>query len=234
MSKDSRQRRRRARSAALRMGAGQTSASYSSQTVLLCIKVGNLFRWNYRKLSSRQQKRGNMTTNGNTRRNAILSYLNRQTAPVNGAELARQFGVSRQSIVQDIALLRAENRNIVSTNKGYVLSHHPAQKISGFTDVITVNHTAEQTLEEMYSIVDYGGAMLDVFIDHDLYSQIRVNLVINDREDAEEFCEKMKKSSPKPLKELTEGSHYHTITAPSKKALQLIREELQAKGILAG
>ena len=173
-----------------------------------------------------------MTSNGNSRRTAIIAYLQRQTTPVSGTELAKQFGVSRQSIVQDIALLKAENRNIVSTNKGYVLNHHPQEKRKGFTDVITVNHTAEQTLEEMCSIVDYGGAMLDVFIDHDLYSQIRVELVIDDREDAEEFCEKMKQSKSKPLKELTEGYHYHTITAPSKKVLELIKEELREKGIL--
>lgn len=173
-----------------------------------------------------------MISNGHTRRNAIVSYLQRQTAPVSGTELAKQFGVSRQSIVQDIALLRAENQNIVSTNKGYVIYQHPQKKRGDFTDVITVNHSADQTLEEMYSIVDYGGTMLDVFIDHDLYSQIRVDLVINDREDAEEFCEKMKLSKSKPLKELTEGHHYHTIAAPSKKALELIRGELQEKGIL--
>lgn len=175
-----------------------------------------------------------MTANGNTRRTGIVSYLARQTEPVSGTELAKQFGVSRQSIVQDIALLRAENRNIVSTNKGYVLYTNPQKKRGGFTDVITVDHTAEQTLEEMYAIVDYGGAMLDVFIDHDLYSQIRVDLVIDDREDAEEFCEKLKNSKSKPLKELAEGCHYHTITAPSRKALELIREELKKKGILVG
>ncbi len=174
-----------------------------------------------------------MNSNGNLRRTAIISYLQRQADPVSGAELARQFGVSRQRIVQDIALLRTENRSIISTNKGYVLYQHPPKKLSGFTDVITVNHTADQALEEMYAIVDYGGAMLDVFVDHDLYDQIRVDLVINDREDAEEFCEKMKRSRSESLKGLTEGCHYHTITAPSKKALDLIREELRTKGILA-
>ena len=95
-----------------------------------------------------------------------------------------------------------------------------------------VKHTAEQTLEEMRSIVDYGGSMLDVFIDHDLYGQIRVDLVINDLRDAEEFCEKMKQSTSKPLKALTEDCHYHTIKAPSEKALELIMQELKELGIL--
>lgn len=163
---------------------------------------------------------------------AIIAYLQRQAAPVSGTELAKQFGVSRQSIVQDIALLRAENRSIVSTNKGYVLNQYPQKKQYGFTDVIMVRHTVEQTMEEMCAIVDYGGSMLDVFVDHDLYSQIRVDLMVDDREDAEEFYKKMMQSKSRPLRELTEGCHYHTIAAPSQKALELIKAELRQKGIL--
>ncbi len=172
-----------------------------------------------------------MNLDGNMRRQAIMEYLSAKTTPISGTELAKYFHVSRQIIVQDIALLRAENRNILSTNKGYVL-FHPQEKHKGCTAVILVRHSAEQTLEEMRSIVDYGGSMLDVFIDHDLYGQIRVDLVINDLEDAEEFCRKMKNSSSKPLKILTDDCHYHTIKAPSEKALALIKKELSEKGIL--
>ncbi|MCH5340383.1 MAG: transcription repressor NadR [Acetatifactor sp.] len=172
-----------------------------------------------------------MTLDGNARRTAILVYLQRQTGPVSGTELAKQFGVSRKVIVKDIALLRADNRNILSTNKGYVL-YHPQEKHSGYTAVITVNHTPEQALEEMLSIVEYGGSMLDVFIDHDLYGQIRANLVINEADDANEFCQKLSQSNTVPLKEFTEGCHYHTISAPSERTLDLIRKELQEKGIL--
>lgn len=174
-----------------------------------------------------------MTLDGSTRRTAIVEYLGTRTTPVSGTELARHFGVSRQIIVQDVALLRAENRNILSTNKGYVLFHPQTQRNS-HSAVIMVRHTAEQTLEEMRSIVDYGGSMLDVFVDHDLYGQIRVDLVINDIRDAEEFCEKMKNSTSKPLKALTEDCHYHTIKAPSEKALDLIIKELKEKGMLLG
>ncbi|MDE6016226.1 MAG: transcription repressor NadR [Acetatifactor sp.] len=173
----------------------------------------------------------NTNLDGNMRRKAIVEYLENKTAPVNGTELAKHFGVSRQVIVQDIALLRAENRNILSTNKGYVL-FHPQTERTGCTAVIMVRHSASQTLEEMRSIVDYGGSMLDVSIDHDLYGQIRVDLVINDLRDAEEFCNKMRESASRPLKELTEGCHYHTIKAPSEKALELIKKELKEKGML--
>lgn len=172
-----------------------------------------------------------MNLDGTARRTAIVEYLGTHATPVSGTELAKHFGVSRQIIVQDVALLRAENRNILSTNKGYVLFQPQAQR-SGCSAVIMVRHTAEQTLEEMRSIVDYGGSMLDVFIDHDLYGQIRVDLVINDINDAEEFCAKMLNSNSKPLKALTEGCHYHTVKAPSEKALELIMKELKEKGML--
>lgn len=172
-----------------------------------------------------------MNQDGIRRRAAIIKYLSTKTEPVNGTELAHLFGVSRQVIVQDIALLRAENRNILSTNKGYML-FHPQEKRSVCTAVIMVKHTAVQTLEEMRSIVDYGGSMLDVFIDHDLYGQIRVDLVINDFKDAQDFCEKLKHSSSEPLTALTNDFHYHTITAPSEKALELILSELREKKLL--
>lgn len=172
-----------------------------------------------------------MNLDGTARRAAIVEYLKTKSKPVNGTELTKFFSVSRQIIVQDIALLRAENRNILSTNKGYML-FQPQDKRTGCTAVIMVRHSAEQTMEEMQSIVDYGGSMLNVSVDHDLYGQIQVDLVINDMQDAEEFCRKMEHSKSKPLKELTEGNHYHTIQAPSEKALELIKQELREKGML--
>ena len=172
-----------------------------------------------------------MILDGATRRKAIVEYLDSKSSPISGTELAKHFGVSRQIIVQDIALLRAENRDILSTNKGYVL-FHPQEKRSGCATVIMVKHTAEQTLDEMRSIVDYGGSILDLSVEHDLYGHIRVDLLINDIQDAEEFCEKMMQSKSKPLKALTDDCHYHTIKAPSEKALELIKQELREKGIL--
>lgn len=170
-------------------------------------------------------------TDSEKRRKAILEYLSSKASPVNGTELAGQFGVSRQVIVQDIAILRAENRNILSTNKGYML-FHPRENRGSCTAALMVKHTAEQTIEELLAIVDYGGRMLDVFVDHDLYGQIRVDLVINNAGDAGDFCEKMARSHCKPLKVLTEDYHYHTIEAPSEKALNMIKKELKEKGFL--
>ena len=56
---------------------------------------------------------------GEIRREQMLQMLKKQGAPISGATLAKNFSVSRQVIVQDIALMRAENHQIISTNKGY-------------------------------------------------------------------------------------------------------------------
>lgn len=172
-----------------------------------------------------------MISDGNSRRKLIMDLLSKQSIPVSGTELAKKFHVSRQVIVQDIALLRAENQPVLSTNKGYVLfsssggNHQPRAHIY-------VSHTVDQTLDEMYTIIDLGGAMLDVFVDHDLYGQIRADLIIRTHQDADDFVARLKSSSSKPLKELTGEYHYHTICAPSEKALNLIKSELKEKGYL--
>ena len=58
---------------------------------------------------------------GDKRRDRIIEFLKASKKPLSGTELAKQLSVSRQVIVQDIALLRAVNKNILSTNKGYIL-----------------------------------------------------------------------------------------------------------------
>ena len=75
-----------------------------------------------------------MNLDGNARRKAIVAFLAEHSAPVSGTELAKHFNVSRQIIVQDVALLRAENRDILSTNKGYALfMPKPACANTGFS-----------------------------------------------------------------------------------------------------
>ena len=55
---------------------------------------------------------------GEERRKQIIEKLGEQ--PVSAGKLAEAFGVSRQVIVQDVALLRAEGEPVLSTSRGYV------------------------------------------------------------------------------------------------------------------
>lgn len=59
--------------------------------------------------------------NGQLRREKIIDILSRSDKPVCGVALAKQLDVSRQVIVQDIALIRAADYDIYSTNRGYVI-----------------------------------------------------------------------------------------------------------------
>ena len=169
---------------------------------------------------------------GEKRRQQIMEILNQEMAPVSGTELAKRAGVSRQVVVQDIALLRAENKEIMSTNKGYVLYKPQPGRPKAHVRVFRVNHDTEHMLDELQTIVDYGGRILDVSIEHTLYGQISVDLIINNRLDAQEFVNQMAMSRDEPLKALT-GGHYHTVAAESEKNLDMIEMELQRKGYLA-
>ena len=66
--------------------------------------------------------------------------------PVSGERLAKSLGVSRQVIVQDIALLRAADHDILATNRGYL---YTASSEAG--RVFHVNHKNEEMEEELIS-----------------------------------------------------------------------------------
>lgn len=168
---------------------------------------------------------------GDQRRAEIIRMLESSQNPISGTELARRLKVSRQVIVQDIALLRAINKNILSTNKGYLL-FEPGREAGESKKTVCVRHTTEQVLDEFYTIVDLGGKILDVVVEHELYGQIAVDLIIASRQDADEFYRKMQNTRVKPLKELTEDIHYHTIVAKDNVSIERIENALKEKGYL--
>lgn len=168
---------------------------------------------------------------GEERRNRILQLLKEQDAPLSGTALANEFHVSRQVIVQDIALMRAESHDILSTNRGYLYRRQEHQ--AGMPKrVFFLRHTAQQVLEEFMTILELGGIILDVVVEHEIYGQIRVDLLIENSRDAREFHEKIAASRDNPLMALTDDCHYHTVAAPSEKLLDLIAQELDNKGYL--
>lgn len=168
---------------------------------------------------------------GEERRLRMLNLLKDQQVPLSGAALANHFHVSRQVIVQDIALMRAENHSILSTNKGYLYRNQNA-KTSQPLRVFCVRHDTNQVLDEFATVIELGGKILDVAVEHELYGQIRVDLMIESQQDAQEFYGKLLSCRDNPLKALTDDCHYHTVCAPSEKLLDLIEQALQEKGYL--
>ena len=168
---------------------------------------------------------------GSERRQELLQLLSGTQTPISGTSLAKHFTVSRQVIVQDIALLRAEDKKILSTYRGYVLDRESEKKRKCIR-VFCVCHSTKDTQDELQTIVDYGGHVLDVAVDHPLYGQIRADLIINNRLDVAEFVDRMNRYNAQPLKVLTGDYHYHTVTAESEKNLDFIEQELRKKGYL--
>lgn len=165
--------------------------------------------------------------NGEQRRQAILNLIRSENKPVSGGRLAKEFDVSRQVIVQDIALLRAANYDIFSTNKGYMLN-----EVSGITKVFKVSHTDNQIEEELNAIVDLGGEIVDVFVYHKVYGRIQGTLSIRSRRNVREFMKGIDSGKSSPLKNITSGYHYHTVKADSEETLALIETMLAEKKFL--
>jgi transcriptional regulator of NAD metabolism len=166
---------------------------------------------------------------GNKRREQLVKILNESAEPVSGGELSRLLGVSRQVIVQDIALLRASELNIFSTTKGYLIYHADQSRVKR---IFKVKHTTEQIEDELCAIVDNGGKILDVQVKHEIYGDIGTALIIRNRQDVYDFVNKVKEKKIVPLKELTDGVHRHTVEADSEEALDRIERILKEKGYL--
>ncbi len=166
---------------------------------------------------------------GSIRRKQILEMLNGSPEPISGSELSKHLGVSRQVIVQDIALLRAVDKNILSTTKGYILYQQKGEKVNR---CFLVKHTKEQIEDELCTIVDNGGVVLNVIVTHQIYGEITADLLIKTRKDIYDFVKKVEDNNLVPLKDLTGDVHYHTVEADSKETLDQIEEQLQAKNYI--
>ena len=162
------------------------------------------------------------------RRDKILESIKNSSVPVSASQLSRQMGVSRQVIVGDVALLRAEGNDIISTPRGYV----SGAKQKSVTRRIAVNHTAEETRTELYTLVDEGCTVEDVIVEHPIYGQLIGGLRLSSRYDVDEFIRKSEEENATPLSALTEGSHLHTVSAYSEEQIDRAVEKLKKLGVL--
>lgn len=165
---------------------------------------------------------------GAERRKKIIDLLRRSPRPLSGGALGKELGVSRQVVVQDMALLRTEGHPIMATARGYILDvPDTAERI------IKVCHTNEQTEEELNIIVDLGGTVVDVMVNHRVYGKMSAPLNIRNRRDVRLFMEDIKTGKSTPLLNVTSGYHFHRITAENDTILDEIETALGEKGVLA-
>ena len=165
---------------------------------------------------------------GEQRREAIIRLLKGQEKPISGTYLAQTYEVSRQVIVQDIALLRATGYDLLATARGYILNEE--EKVC--KRVVLVKHIESDTEDELNTIIDNGGRVRNVIIMHPIYGELIGDLMLKTRREVKEFVSKLKETQAHQLLKLTDGTHMHTIEASSDEELDIIEAELKEKGFL--
>ncbi|MBE6628873.1 MAG: transcription repressor NadR [Ruminococcaceae bacterium] len=165
--------------------------------------------------------------NGEDRRKELVKLLHSEEKALSGGALARRFEVSRQVIVQDIALLKAEGYDIISTHYGYVM-----QKSLLAMRTFKVKHTSAQTEEELSLIVSLGGTVENVFVWHKVYGKIEAKLHIFSPLHIKQFIEGVRTGASVELMHITGGYHYHTVLAESEEILDRIGRALEEHSFL--
>lgn len=163
------------------------------------------------------------------RKKEILITLIESDKPITGAELAARHNVTRQIIVQDIALLKAEKNEIISTGKGYILQKNG---INSIKKTVTVCHSTQKIEEELRIIVDLGGRVLTTAVEHPVYGYLGEALNIKCRKDIDNFIKRITETGCEPLLSLTNGIHKHTIEADNDDTMNEIFEALDLAGYL--
>ena len=162
------------------------------------------------------------------RRKAIVNLLLSSNEAISGGKLSEEFGVSRQIIVQDITVLKGLGHDIISTHNGYIIQKSPLKE-----RVFKVYHTTEQTEDELTTIVNLGGTVVDVFVWHKVYGKMTAPLNIFSALHIKQFIEGVRSGKSSELMNITGGYHYHTVRAESEDILNRIQNALEERGYIA-
>lgn len=170
-----------------------------------------------------------MVLHSDERRREILRILTEKTMPISASAFAEKFGVTRQIIVKDIALLRAEKIDIISTAKGYMLNRNDSE---GCRTTVYVCHDTEKIEDELTTVIDLGGKVLTTAVEHPFYGTLGETLNIKSRKDIKNFLERLRSTKSEPLLKLTQGKHMHIIEADDEESLEEICTALKDKGYI--
>ncbi len=165
------------------------------------------------------------------RRTELVATLRRSPEPVTGSELSSRLGVSRQAIVNDVAILRASGEEIVGSPQGYFLGKRDPGRFEPNALVACLHHR-EGARREMEILVDHGITALDVVVEHPIYGEVRGNIMVASRADVDRYMDLLLNGGVPPLSSLTAGVHLHGVHAPSPDALEAAKRALRAEGIL--
>ena len=74
--------------------------------------------------------------------------------------------------------------------------------------------------------------MDDIFVHHRVYGRISARLDLINRTHVEELYRSLVSGASKPLMSVTDGYHYHTVSADSEETLDRIETALRGRGFL--
>ncbi|HHV72147.1 MAG TPA: transcription repressor NadR [Clostridia bacterium] len=168
--------------------------------------------------------------NPEERREYLLNLLKNSSLPLTGTELGEKCNVSRQVIVQDIALLRVKGANILATPQGYIYMNPTPVGLSQRT--LACQHTRDDIEDELETIVGLGGKVIDVIVEHPVYGEIKGMLMLSSQDDVKRFMHSLQTTGAAPLSYLTKGVHLHTIEVESDRQFEEIKKQLKIKGYL--
>ena len=177
-----------------------------------------------------EKTKGVLLMTAEQRRSRISARLHEAHQPISATALAKELGVSRQIIVGDVALLRAAGQAITATARGYVI---PDAGETGLPRQVACRHDGTGTRDELNAMVDNGCTVLDVIVDHPVYGQLTGPLQLSSRYDVQQFLDRCAQSDARPLSDLTEGIHLHTISCPDEASYEHLKARLRELGFLA-
>lgn len=162
---------------------------------------------------------------GDLRRKTILRELSNAEKPIAARKFADKLNVSRQIIVGDIALLRAEGHPVLATNKGYLIKE---ESHSGIRKYLAMHHGIEETCLELEIFIKHHVVVESVTVEHPVYGEITGQLNIKSKEDIDDFLSQ----KAELLSVLTEGIHIHTVLCSSEENYIEVKKELAKNNLL--
>ncbi len=192
------------------------------------VEVKSMAEWGF-EAPDHEIRMGGDSMYGNERREKIRKDLKKSLKAIKGSEFAKKYKVSRQVIVQDIALLRAVGEQILSTAGGYIYFSFHMDKPKR---VFAVKHTTADISKEISAVIRSGGTLLNVFITHPIYGDLVADMIIGDKKQMNEYVGKCEKVKFIPLMALTGEVHYHTVEASCEDNLDEIEKSLEDLGFL--
>jgi uncharacterized protein len=167
--------------------------------------------------------------NGPERRHELLRHIRSEASPITGTDLAQALGVSRQIIVQDVAVLRAAGEEIISTPRGYMLV---GPQPTAHRAILVTRHARHNAVDELSIMVDQGLRVIDVVVEHPIYGELRAPLMFGSRSDVHAWRDRIEATGASLLSDLTDGVHLHTVEAAEPERIDRARVELRNHGFL--